>query len=61
MFQFGIVDPLFDNDDNPYVEFKMKMYSNLKDNDFSKQPLENWIEKNVPLKLCQSFHGLSVW
>lgn len=30
-FNLYVTDPTFDNDDNPYGEFKLHMYTNMKD------------------------------
>ena len=38
-FYFSIEDPEYNNDDNPYVKFKLHKYTNLDNNDLSKPVL----------------------
>lgn len=33
------MDKDFDNDDNPYVKYKLYSFSNLDDDDYSKEPI----------------------
>lgn len=54
-FKVYVNNPKFDNDDNPYGQFRLHQYTNMKnltDTDEKKAPDGFW-DINVPIPLCK--------
>tara|TARA_B110000285_G_C14924583_1_gene514344 strand:+ start:80 stop:574 length:495 start_codon:yes stop_codon:yes gene_type:complete len=51
-FTFSIEDNNFDNRNNKYVEFILYQYTNLRDNDYDKVPLADYLEIELPIVRC---------